>query len=280
MIITNKYNLPDRIIRQIELPYQPKEKRFSVTSLIDSPRIRTLQLKEWDRITLDYSDFLETIIGLSVHQRIERLSSEEEDEISEQKFEDLVDGVLVVGRTDNYSIKKKIIRETKVKAVGCLDYESFMKELTAQLNIYAWQRRNHGGEVLGLEADIYYRDWKEWEAERDKEKWAVMKPGRKTAIKLFDTEAEAVYYIKDHVYGGYVEHRKKGKYPPISISFSTPITLWTPEEADIFVKDEVEFHALAPMECPEENRWKNELRCSKYCRVRSVCPLSPCYLGN
>lgn len=280
MKILNKYNLPDRIVRQLSPPHRPVSGRISVTQLIDAPRIRTLLLEKWDDVVLDYSDFLSTVIGLSVHERQERLVDVEEDEEAEVKFEDMIDGVLIVGKSDTYYPKEKIIRDTKVKAVGCFKYVSFKTDLERQLNTYAMQYRSRGYEVSGLECDVYYRDWKKWEADRDKETWAVMKPGRKTAIKVFDREANAIYYVQNNGFSYYVEHRGKGSYPQIPVDYSIPVELWEYNKETEYVKDQIEYHILAPLDCPEECRWKDCLRCKDYCRVRSVCQNSPSYREN
>ena len=231
MKYTNVHNLPDRIIRQLPVYYPPKEKRISVTDLINPPRIRTLQIEKWDQIEIDYSDLLSTIFGLSLHERQDRLVSSDEE--SETKFEDIIDGITLVGRSDNYDLAEKVIRDTKVIPVDRLNFQDFFTELEKQLNIYAYQRRLRDQEVKGLEGDFYFRDWKKREADKDAEKWAVMKKGQKRAVRLFDTGEEAVEFA--YQIAGYVEHRESTGYPQIPVKWSVPVNLWTFEKQKEFV---------------------------------------------
>ncbi len=270
MQFTNKHGLPERIIRQLPKLYSPKEKRISVVDLINPPRIRTLQLKEWDKIIVDYADFLDTVIGLSVHERQSRLATSDEE--SEVKFEDVIEGTTLVGRSDNYDLIEKIIRDTKTIPVDRLKFPDFFHELELQLNIYAYQRRKRSHEVKRLEAELWFRDWKRYESEKAKPKLAVMKQGRKNAVKLFDANQQKEAEDFAHKVGGYVQYREGEDYPEICVIPSYPVELWTPEKEMEYVTDQIEYHTLAPMDCPESEHWKNDLRCKQYCRVRTVCP--------
>jgi hypothetical protein len=282
MKMTNKFNLPNRIIRQVGEIHKPKEKRISVTDLISCPRERTLLIKEWDKVILDYSDFLSTIIGLSVHERQNKLASEDDE--SEVKYIDKFNGIEVVGRADNYDTVEKCIRETKTKAVGCLKFESFLKDVERQLNVYAYQRRVRGYEVEKLELDVYYRDWKDWEADRaNLVRYAVMKEGRRTALKVFDTEQEAKDWMALHCKPNEqlrLEIREPAKdYPQLSVDFSIPIPLWSLDEEKQFILDQIELFALDSLYCDEECTW-NGKKCDKYCKARTVCDRSKCFLGD
>lgn len=285
----NKHSLPKRITRQLGTIYQPKPKRISTTTLIDCPRIYTLQLTKWDDIVLDYSEFIQTVIGLSVHERMDKvakvMSVFDDDEESEVKFEDKIGDTTVVGKADNYFEEdgEHILLETKVKGVGVLDFPNFMTEVERQMNVYAWQRRKRDYPVDSMMVDIWYRDWKNWEADRDKAKWAVMKKGRKTSIKNFASKDEAEMWKSQQTKDKsllYIEERPAGKYPPISLDHSVPVKLWTFEEQKEYIEEQVEYFSLAPMDCSEECRWRNSIRCGKYCKVKSVCEDSPAYLKN
>lgn len=274
MIWENKHNLPDRIIRQVGTLHKPEPNRVSVTDLISCPRERHLLETSWDEIVLDYSDFLQTIIGISVHERQDRLSQKVATDDTERKYEDKVGLITVVGKADNYDTLEKCVRETKVKAVGALGYESFVEEVTRQLNVYAWQRRKRGFDVDKLELDCYYRDFKEFEVERSRPKIAVMKEGRKTALKLFETKEDAEWWILGKKKPGeklYLEDRVGSDYPEIPVAHSVPIDLWTFEKQQEFVEEQVELFVLDPEYCGIECKWKNELKCRKYCNARSVC---------
>jgi len=281
MIFTNKHNLPDRILKQISLPHKPVKDRISTTDLIDSPRERQLLFDRWDDITVDYSDFLTTLHGIAIHGYQEKVFKDVPEMEMEVKFEDKVGLFTIVGKADNYNTIEKIIRETKDKAVGALKYEEFLREVEEQLNIYAWQRRNRNFEVNGLELDIFYRDWKKWEADKANSlRWAIMKKGRKTAIKVHDKYEDAVSHLAslnpdEH----YIEKREgNSDYPKLLIDHSIPIKLWTYDIQKEFVNDKCELFNLDPYYCGEEFHWKNNLKCREYCNARCVCKDSPCYM--
>ena len=265
---TNEYNLPERVIRLLPKMYQPKKDRLSVTQLIDSPLIRTLQLERWDYIVRDYSDLLSTIIGMSVHERNERLALD--DELTEHKMEDEIHGVILVGKYDSYKEKDKAVRDTKTKGVNFASYDDAREEIEKQLNLYAWQLRKRDKPVELLEADIFYRDWKLWEAMKDVEKWAVMRPGRKNALKLFTEKTSAeewMFFNTRQEDKCYIQHRLPKGYPQTSYQ-CLQLPLWTQKKAEKYIKEQIAHHKECPMECT--NRW-NGLRCKSYCNVRSIC---------
>lgn len=286
---TNKYNLPERVIRQISNVHKPNPERISITHLIDCPRERQLMIDHWDNLELDYSDFLQTLLGISVHARQDSLAKGTDVE-SEIKFEDKVGLFIVVGKADNYDSKDAVVRETKVKAVGVLEYESFIVEVTKQLNCYAWQLRKRNFPVKKLELDVYYRDWVQWQARKaNTTSYAVMKKGRKTAVKTFSSLDEAIKY-EDKLFSSsscneddhyYVETREaSGLYPVLPIDHSIPINLWTFKEQEEFVHDQVELFTLDPYYCGPEGRWKNDLRCKEYCKARTVCEYAKSLKGK
>lgn len=153
MIFTNHYNLPDRVIKQLSLPHKPVLGRLGVTALLDSPLINHLRLKHWDSIKVDYSDFLTPMLGISVHERQERLA--EDDEVHEEKLETVLNGITIVGKSDN--VQDGVIRDTKVSNVGFLRFK--YDDLVLQLNLYAWLNRIHRRKIKALEGDLYYKNW-------------------------------------------------------------------------------------------------------------------------
>lgn len=269
---TNKYHLPEHIIALLPKKYEPKEGRFSVTQVIDSPRIRTLQMKHWDELEGDYSDLLSTVIGISVHEKFAAVATkavQEDDlqELTEHKMEIEINGVTLVGRLDGYSEAKKCLKDVKTKGVKFTSYPEARKEIENQLNIYAWMVRQQKLPVESLFADIFYRDWKLWEAQKDIPKWAVMKPGRKTAVKLFDSPQEADEGLES---GWWVESRPSKNYPKIPYE-KLEVPLWSEEKQKTFIIESINYHQNNPMDCPGSCRWSNNIRCKHYCPVVKFC---------
>lgn len=273
MIYTNKYNLPDRVIQQLNLIRKPEKGVLHVTNLLSSPREYNLLLENWDSLTFDYSEALDTLLGTALHQLQEASAKKTSNIISEIPLESKIGLFKIVGSADNYDKDTGILRDTKLRKVGAFMFPSFKDDLTKQLNAYTYLLRLKGYEVKAIEADVYYRDWNYKDLERSQTKFAVMKKGRKTAVRLFDTEPEAVKYKKQVGNSDvYIEKREGSKYPKLSVEHSIPIELWTPEVQKEWLEDTVELFTLSPDYCDEIYRWKGDLKCKRFCSVRKVCP--------
>ena len=73
MKITNKSNLPKVIERAvINDPYDSSGSNISTTRLIAPPRIRVLEMRNWDLIEGDVSNRIFSLLGQSVHHILER----------------------------------------------------------------------------------------------------------------------------------------------------------------------------------------------------------------
>lgn len=73
MKITNKSNLPKVIERAvINDPYDSSGSNISATRLIAPPRIRVLEMRNWDLIEDDVSNRIFSLLGQSVHHILER----------------------------------------------------------------------------------------------------------------------------------------------------------------------------------------------------------------
>jgi len=73
MKITNKSNLPKVIERAVKNdPYDSSGSNISTTRLIAPPRIRVLEMRNWDLIEDDVSNRIFSLLGQSVHHILER----------------------------------------------------------------------------------------------------------------------------------------------------------------------------------------------------------------
>lgn len=231
MKATNKWQIPEHVVRLCPQSYKPKSDRISVSALIDSPRIRTLQIEKWDEIERDIAVSLTSLGGISLHQRAESFA--ETDELAEQKLEDSKDsqenplGLVLVGKADVYNNQTKQIRDWK--SMGCygLAFIDKIKKMTAQLNCYAWQKLMRQQIVESLWLDIYWKNWKYEEYQRATDK------------------LNAVSF--DLTNGGVL----KG-YPPIPYS-QVKLPLWTFDQQEQYIKDQIHYHLTTPMDC--NDRW-------------------------
>lgn len=173
MEFTNKFNLPDRVVRVIVGKYkyhEPELNRLSVTDLTGDPLIRMLYVHHHDLIVRDYSDMLTMVQGTALHDRYEMVATDDED--VEHKLEDAIldtNGnivMIVVGKADSY-FDETIL---DVKQTGCYGPKYRIDKWTKQLNVYAWQIRKrtnklhqeyYGRGVKKLLIDVWYRDWKQ-----------------------------------------------------------------------------------------------------------------------
>ena len=155
---TNNYNLSNRVIRTIQGKYKerkPELNRLSITDLVEEPLPRVLYINHWDDIVRDYSDMLTMVQGISLHSRYEMCAGDDED--TERKFEDVINGIIVVGKADSYFDSTLL----ELKQTGVYGPKYRIPKWTKQMNCYVWQRRMRGGEVAELLVDVWYRDWKQ-----------------------------------------------------------------------------------------------------------------------
>lgn len=68
--LTNKYNLPETIVNALKYDTHTLGGHISITSLVDSPRIRVL--KKQHNLTEDVSEKLAALLGTSMHSILER----------------------------------------------------------------------------------------------------------------------------------------------------------------------------------------------------------------
>ncbi len=167
---TNQYNLSDRVIRMIQGKYKerkPELNRLSITDLVDEPLPRVLYINHWDDIVRDYSDMLTMVQGIALHSRYEMCAGDDED--TEHKLEDVVDGVIVVGKADSYfdgtllELKQTGVYGPKyripkwTKQMNCYDEETevltdmgwkFFKNLVGYEKIYSLNPKTNKTEYL------------------------------------------------------------------------------------------------------------------------------------
>lgn len=278
-MLTNKLNLPEPFLRAAEAGlYSKGEARYSVTELIDTPRVGALRRLYRDVIVEDVADQSDSLMGTMFHKLLEAAGAPATEAILEERLYAEVDGTLISGAMDH----------TTLHGSGCLDDYKSTKvysvrtalrvgkpDWIAQLNIYRWLRALHGQVIEKLRIIAWMKDWSlrdamaaaarqpgpgdypehailpieipvwtleeteayvreriklhiaadEWavaiegdpaldneplctddERWREPVRWAVMKDGRKTAIKLYDTKAEAEF-VATQTKGGFIEER-------------------------------------------------------------------------
>ena len=269
---TNKFSLPDRVIRVLKGKYKehrPELNRLSITDLIDDPLPRILFINHWDDIVRDYSDLITMVQGISLHSRYEDCASESAD--VEHKFEDVIDGVIVVGKADWW--EEPLLLELKQTGVYGPKYR--IPKWTKQMNMYAWQRRIREYPVEELGVDVWYRDWKQgntywrdyppipyeyisldlWDLETQ-DKYIRSQVQKHLAHPVFDKVEQYKKPCSDKQRGiRWEAYKGKNKTPTKVGDTFDEVRLWCEQQPYKF-----------------EIRQSSPVFCERYCRSRSVCP--------
>lgn len=263
MIITNKFNLPESLVKAVSTDKHNKDGCISATTLLKGVKEILLTERHWDELADDVSDRLWALFGTAVHKLLEEANP---NAFTEEHFEKLIEtengSVTVTGQVDLYDMENKIVTDYKTASVWKVVFKSF-DDWKRQGEIYAWLMKENGLEVKKCRFIAMMRDWSVGEAERkpdypqsqvhifefdigEKEleegkrlayekanavlqaiklsddevppcsseerwekdtTWAVKKEGRKTALKVCDTQKDAEEYLKG-VDKGFIEERK------------------------------------------------------------------------
>lgn len=244
MRITNKYGLPEAMVKAVEI-HEHRKGTFSVTQLLKGATEIALEMMYPDKLEMDVSDMVNMMLGTAVHRIFEK--HETSDNINEHYMEsDVFAGLTVSGTADNIDLFMEQITDYKTCSVWKIiynDYEDWREQIKAYLWLWYNETGNlwHNGRVVAVLKDwsptdakfkpdypkcpvvpirFEYTDeeifgvpeaWTEKIMEvlrklvtQDfgcctvKERWArptqyaLMKKGRKTALKLYDNEEDAM----------------------------------------------------------------------------------------
>ena len=237
--------------------YSKGKADISVTTLIDSPRIRIMKEQYDEDIEVDAVDMIWALFGTAVHSVLEN-SEQTDDSITEERLYSDVDGWVLSGAVDRQEIKNNQITivDYKVTSVWSVIYGK--PEWENQLNCYAylvddknafsqsnvtslkicailrdWNRRDSEKKENYPKAPIVFVDIPLWSYEdrlayvkkrmalhqesqinfdvhqsyplcsdedtwKKNDTWAVKKKGQKRAIRVLDSEEEAIKYMEWH----------------------------------------------------------------------------------
>jgi hypothetical protein len=197
MQITNNHNLPESFVNFARNDKYSKGKSdISVTTLIDSPRVRLLREANSAELTSDAADMIWPLFGTAVHHILESSKNDEGVTLEERLYAD-VNGWVLSGAVDHQKTDGKTISITdyKVTSVWSVIYGKI--EWEQQLNCYAFlAQKNKGMKVKSLQICAILRDWNRREAER-KEEYP------KAPVVLIDIpiwpDTKRIEYIKERI---------------------------------------------------------------------------------
>lgn len=176
MQITNRFGLPDTIVRAVKNDdYSRGESRKSVSQLINSPRIDILRKRHYAQLKQDASDLIWPLLGKGIHKALEKGVTEEH--ISEERLFMEVEGWVISGALDIQHIDGSTT-ESGRQAVKIQDYKvcSYQSVISPKPD---WERQQNSYatilehvkpeyEVISLEIVAIIRDWSRHRARADK----------------------------------------------------------------------------------------------------------------
>lgn len=165
MKLTNKYGLPDTVVRALtRSEYSKGESNRSITQLIDAPRVRILRQENWDNMEEDVSDKLWAVLGNAAHKMFELTGDERH--VTEERLFAEVEGWVISGAIDVQRIEDGGITIIDYKTTSVWSVIFGKKDWERQLNCYAYLvRKANKLPVTGLKIVAVLRDWKSRDAE-------------------------------------------------------------------------------------------------------------------
>ena len=134
--ITNKKGLPEQLVRAVERDYTYQDKRYSITSLLDTHRILQLKRRHHDELSQDVSDMIWMIFGSGIHKAIED-AGVGEGQHAEKRLEWQFGDYTLSGIVDFIDEKKEIVLDWKTTSLWTYIYKSNHDKWLKQLQLSA-----------------------------------------------------------------------------------------------------------------------------------------------
>ena len=229
-IVTNRHNAPRSLVAFAEAPHYDSEgSDYTVTQLIDSPRVRILRKQHADEIEVDPYESIFMLVGTAIHSIAEAHTIED---TTEERIHLSVDGgaVDVSGAIDLYYENEDgtyTIGDYKFTSIHSL---RFPQKWEDQLGMYAFLFEN--GTVPGvtkptvgkLEVYAILRDWSWRQSKNDRE--YPQTPGVTVQIPLRSENERSAFFFRRHA-----THRLAAQlHRAGTIVRCTPEEMWQKEE--------------------------------------------------
>jgi len=282
MILRNEYNYPAAIMKAVQAEiYKPREGVLRVSELIDSPLIKRLMLKFWDKIEIDVDEVVSSsLFGTAFHKF---LAGFESDAMIERRWSVNIGDYIITGQTDIYKPDEGYIEDIKTQSAWAFVFGN--KNWERQLNCYAYLIRQNGYPVTNLYINSFLRDWSKYEAMRGRNKDYPKHRFHRIRLPLWKNE-DIERYIKERV----ELHRRAAKGGEC---ICTPEERWQRPTTYALKKKGVKRACRVLPSYKEivqhikekgltkdwesgriyvEKREGCNVRCENYCIVRNVCP--------
>jgi hypothetical protein len=171
---------------------------YSITQLIDSPRIRRLKELFRDEISHSASEMAASVMGSAGHSLIEK-HSKLPFVAEERIFHDIniiENTITISGAIDLQKINESGAREI-IDLKTCKSYaviNGLKREWELQLNGYAWLMRNNGHDVTRLRVAAWIKDWNKRKALSESDYPSLELT--MIDVPLWDFETQEEYFIE------------------------------------------------------------------------------------
>lgn len=196
MEITNNYNLPQSFVDFARNDkYSKGNSDISVTTLIDSPRVRLMRDHYASQRVVDVVDMVWPLFGTAVHHILE--STQEDDVILEERLFSTVNDWVLSGAVDHQKVTDSSIQITDYKVTSVWSVIHGKIEWERQLNVYAYlAQRQKGRKVTSLQICAILRDWNRRDAQYKSD--YPQAPVALVDVPLWDEE-KRINYVHERV---------------------------------------------------------------------------------
>lgn len=289
MKLTNKYSLPQSVYNLLakERYNGNPSTDYSVTTLLQPPRITQLKRRHWDELEEDAMDNVWSLFGHIAHSLLEEHGAE--GSLTEERLTLKINDRNISGQVDSYH--DGVITDYKVTSAWTLVYGSRIKEWTEQLNMYAYIFQQSGHEVKELRICAILRDWDKNKAKQDSS--YPQTPIQIIPIELWDS---AQQFIEGRVYTHVLAEKEVDfrlpecteeemwcqptKYAIMKKSYKRAVRVLDSIELcwDYFEQLGIVYDDYTGGEYTIVTRQGKRTRCEEYCSVNKFCSQYQAYL--
>ena len=284
MKYTNKYGLPQSLVDVIKnKTYDLSEsdpKRISVTTLINPPIQRLLQVRHWDELEEDVSEHLWRITGNAYHYIL--ATTTQTDRLIEEKLEEKIGEFSITGRLDLYEKKDKSIEDYKVTSIWNIKLGK-KEDWERQLNSYAWLLRKKNYPVDKAYINAIIRDWRRGESFKYNDYPRI--PFTRIKVDIWNPERQQSF-IEERV----KLYKDVLNLPDKELPICSPEERWAkPEAWAVYKSYKGKYNKTATKLCSTEKeafevankiQYKTKIekrpatngKCEAYCIVNKFCP--------
>lgn len=286
--LTNNFNIPASIVKSIierESKYSRGDADFSVSQIIDSPRIYHLFKLNAGKIEIDVSEKIKAWLGSLIHAAIQKNDHMLSGVLSSGRVKLSLGEYTVSGEPDVYDSETKTIRDYKTTSVFSFDNDSKTEMHEKQINGYAMLFRSIGFDVLNGEIVYIFTDWSKKRYEQALvEGKSYPKPIEIIPVKIWDFDEQVKFFserIRLFADSKVIEDctdEEKWKKDDVYLIYKnnnkTPTSRhYTLEEAKKKIE---ELKAAYPVaEFRIEIQKGEAIRCKYYCPVAEFCDTNP-----